>query len=131
MSDKISEVLGLSPMPVAVAQTNPDIPTQYEGDFEYARGNMINIIEKGNEALDGILDLAGQSQQPRAYEVVTALIKTMSEVNKDLMDLTKKKKELQAMDGLGSNAKTINNNLFVGSTAELQKFLKDNGTAKE
>lgn len=132
MTDKIGKTLGLTSMPsLKIVQTvEPDIPDNNDKDYDYARGNMINIIEKGNEALNGILDLAGQSQQPRAYEVVTNLIKTMSEVNKDLLDLTKKKKELNAMDGVSNGAKTINNNLFVGSTAELQKFLKDNGSAE-
>jgi hypothetical protein len=123
MNDKISETLGISPLPVPEPEVLP-IPAHDEEDYDYARGNMINIIEKGNEALSGILELAERSQQPRAYEVVTALIKTMAETNKDLLQLTKQKKELKRMDGQENGAKTINNNLFVGSTAELQKFLK-------
>lgn len=135
MTDKIAKTLGVTPMPnLKIVQADaPEIPEHQEKDYDYARGNMINIIEKGNEALDGLLDIAGQSQHPRAYEVVTALLKTMSDVNKDLLDLTKKKKELNAMDGINNGAKTINNNLFVGSTAELQKFLKSqkDGTTEQ
>jgi len=127
-NDIISKVLNLPPL------VEPDLeriePNQVQDDFEYARGNMINIIEKGNEALDGILNVADQSQNPRSYEVVATIIKTMAETNKDLLELTKKKKELENIDGVGS-AKTINNNLFVGSTAELQKLIKDNGSTKD
>jgi transcriptional accessory protein Tex/SPT6 len=84
---------------------------------------MLNILEKGNEALDGMLDVAGQSQHPRAYEVVATLIKTLADTNKDLIELAKKTKELEKMDGVDA-PQTINNNLFVGSTVELQKLLK-------
>jgi hypothetical protein len=135
MTDKISKTLGIAAMPsLRIVQADaPEIPEHQEKDFEYARGNMINIIEKGNEALDGLLDIAGQSQQPRAYEVVTDLIKVMADANKSLLDLSKQKKELNRMDGVTDNPKTINNNLFVGSTAELQKFLKSqkDGTAEQ
>lgn len=95
---------------------------QVSDDFEYARGNMINIIEKGNEALDGILNVAGQSQQPRSYEVAATLIKTLVDAQKDLLELQKKKKDLSSE----ASQKNITNNLFVGSTAELQKLIKNN-----
>lgn len=126
-NDIISKVLNLPPLEEPeVERIEPD---QVQDDFEYARGNMINIIEKGNEALDGILNVADQSQNPRSYEVVATIIKTMAETNKDLLELTKKKKELENLSG--GTAKTINNNLFVGSTAELQKLIKDNGNTKD
>ena len=135
MTDKIAKTLGVTPMPnLKIVQADaPEIPEHQEKDYDYARGNMINIIEKGNEALDGILELAERSQQPRAYEVVTALIKTMADTNKDLLNLTKQKKELRQMDNDVNGPKTINNNLFVGSTAELQKFLKSqkDGTTEQ
>lgn len=95
---------------------------QASDDFEYARGNMINIIEKGNEALDGILNVAGQSQQPRSYEVAATLIKTLVDAQKDLLELQKKKKDLTGE----TSTKNVTNNLFVGSTAELQKLIKNN-----
>jgi hypothetical protein len=125
MEDPISKALDLTP--VQVEPTPPTIRVNQPSDFEYARGNLINIIEKGNEALDGILDVAGMSQHPRSYEVAANLIKTMAEVNKDLMDLAIKKKNL---DG-EKPAEVINNNLFVGSTAELQKLLKQNNEKVE
>jgi hypothetical protein len=118
--DTIAKTLNLPPLEKTVDLEVKS--SDYEDDFEYARGNLLNIIEKGAEALDGILDVAGQSQHPRSYEVAANLIKTMSEVNKDLLELSKRKQELTGE----SKSKTINNNLFVGSTAELQKLLKNN-----
>jgi len=122
--DKISQSLGIAPLQkqeiLPATQSN-----QVSDDFEYARGNIINTIEKGNEALQGILDVAGMGQHPRAYEVAANLVKTMVEANKDLLDLTKKRKEIEKADN-ALNPQTVNNNLFVGSTAELLKALKSN-----
>ena len=100
--------------------TNP-----IDGDYNYARTNMVNTIEKGNEALQGILDVASMGQHPRAYEVAANLVKTMIEANKELFDLQKKKKEIERIEAK-INPQTINNNLFVGSTAELLKAFKSN-----
>ena len=93
-------------------------------DFEYARGNMIAVIEKGQEALSGILDVAGMSQHPRSYEVVATLVKAVADANKDLLELAKKRKDLEKVDNGGPQ--TVNNNLYLGSTADLLKLLKDN-----
>ena len=92
-------------------------------DYEYARGNMIAAIEKGQEALTGILDVAGMSQHPRSYEVVATLVKAVADANKDLLDLSKKRKDLEKVDNGGPQ--TVNNNLYLGSTADLLKLLKD------
>lgn len=125
--DSIGEALGITPMPTlpppAVIETTD--PNQIQDDYEYARGNIIATIEKGREALDGILDVAGMGQHPRAFEVAANLVKTMVDANKDLMNLAKQKKELDKIDNKGG-AQTVNNNLFVGSTAELLKALKSN-----
>ena len=123
-TDKISQSLGIAPLQKqeVLPATQSD---QVTNDFEYARGNIINTIEKGNEALQGILDVAGMGQHPRAYEVAANLVKTMVEANKDLLDLTKKRKEIEKADN-ALNPQTVNNNLFVGSTAELLKALKSN-----
>jgi hypothetical protein len=124
MSDEISKALGLSSLPdVRPVERLPAIvPKVTDEDYEYARGNMIAVIEKGNEALSGILDVAGMSQNPRAYEVVAKMIDSVSAANEKLLDLQKKQKDLSGETG--PSAKTVNNNLFVGSTAELQAFLK-------
>jgi hypothetical protein len=92
-------------------------------DYEYARGNMIAVIEKGQEALSGILDVAGMSQHPRSYEVVATLVKAVADANKDLLELAKKRKDLEKVENGGPQ--TVNNNLYLGSTADLLKLLKD------
>ena len=92
-------------------------------DYEYSRGQLYNLIEKGQEAISGIMDVANQSDQPRAYEVAGQLIKTVGDTAEKLLDLQKKVKELEAEN---PNLKTQHNHLYVGSTSELQKFLKKN-----
>ena len=98
-------------------------------DYEYTRGNLYSIIEKGQEAINGILELAQESEMPRAYEVAGQLIKSVSDATDKLMDLQKKLKDVNEEQQLkGPN--TVNNALFVGSTADLTKLLK-NGVPKE
>ena len=91
-------------------------------DYEYTRGNLYSIIEKGQEAINGILELAQESEMPRAYEVAGQLIKSVSDATDKLMDLQKKLKDVNEEDKKGPT--TVNNALFVGSTAELSKLLK-------
>ena len=98
-------------------------------DYEYTRGNLYSLIEKGQEAINGILELAQEGQQPRSYEVVGQLIKSVGDVSDKLIDLQQKMKDLNKEDK-SSSPTTVNNALFVGSTAELQKLLKD-GFKKE
>jgi hypothetical protein len=120
--DVISNSLGIPPIP---SPPNPVfLPSKEKNDYEYARQNMYDIIEKGQSALEDIVDIARQSESPRAFEVVTNLIKTLADANKDLMDLAKKNKELSKPDASNEN-KTVNNNLFVGSSSELLKMIKD------
>ena len=85
-------------------------------DYEYTRGNLYSLIEKGQEALDSILEVAQEGQQPRAYEVVSQLLKNVADTTDKLIDLQLKTKELNAEDKKGPS--TVNNALFVGSTAE-------------
>jgi len=96
-------------------------PTQQDNDYEYARENFYNVIEKGTQALEDMLDVAKASEHPRAYEVVSTLMKTLVDANKDLVDMGKKKAQEEAP----KDQPVTNNNLFVGSTAELQQLLKD------
>ena len=122
-NDKIAESLDLEPMEQQPVEVVPEvIPSNVQDDFDFARANMVNIIEKGQEALNDILSVAQQSQQPRSFEVVSDLIRTIAQTNKDLLELSKQKKEIEKTDG----PKTVNNNLFVGSTSELLKMLKQN-----
>jgi hypothetical protein len=126
-NDPIGDALNMNPMQplLTTAQKRSLVPT----DYEYARGSMIGVIEKGNEALSDMLSVAQQSQQPRAYEVVATLLKTIADTNKDLLELQKKHKDIENMDG-PQTPQTINNNLFVGSTAELQKLIKQQNEQK-
>jgi len=98
-------------------------------DYDYTRGNLYSIIEKGQEALNGVLELAQESEQPRAYEVAGQLIKSVSDATDKLMDLQKKLKDVEE-DKVAKGPSTVNNALFVGSTAELAKMLKD-GLSKD
>ena len=93
-------------------------------DYEYTRGNLYSIIEKGQEAINGILELAQESEMPRAYEVAGQLIKNVSDATDKLMDLQKKLKDVEE-DKQIRGPSTVNNALFVGSTAELAKLLKE------
>ena len=93
-------------------------------DYDYTRGNLYSIIEKGQEAINGILELAQESDQPRAYEVAGQLIKSVSDATDKLMDLQKKLKDVEE-DKQVRGPSTVNNALFVGSTAELAKLLKE------
>ena len=98
-------------------------------DYEYTRGNLYSIIEKGQEAINGILELAQESEMPRAYEVAGQLIKSVSDATDKLMDLQKKLKDVnEEQETKGPT--TVNNALFVGSTADLQKLLKGQNTSK-
>ena len=99
-------------------------------DYEYTRGNLYSIIEKGQEAIDGILELAQESEQPRAYEVAGQLIKSVSDATDKLMDLQKKLKDVNEEDKKSPTSVT-NNALFVGSTAELAKMIKQENLKKE
>lgn len=97
-----------------------------KNDFEAARANLYEVIQTGQGAMDKLVQIAEQSQHPRAFEVLAKLMDTIVSTNKELLELQKKIREIDASDSpVNGEAKTINNNLFVGSTAELQKVLKD------
>ena len=110
---------------VGLDREKPDrlIKDDIEKDYEYTRGNLYSIIEKGQEAINGILELAQESEMPRAYEVAGQLIKSVSDATDKLMDLQKKLKDVEE-EKQTKGPNTVNNALFVGSTAELQKLLK-------
>lgn len=97
-----------------------------DDDFEYARNNLRHFIERGKEAMEDALYLAKDVESPRAFEVVGQLIKTLAETNKDLLELSKKVKEIKHKEE-DKQPSHVTNALFVGSTAELQKLLKGNG----
>ena len=118
-------------LPAKVEKQKPDRLTKddIEKDYEYTRGNLYSIIEKGQEAINGILELAQESEMPRAYEVAGQLIKSVSDATDKLMDLQKKLKDVEEETKV-KGPSTVNNALFVGSTTELAKLLKT-GVPKE
>ena len=98
-----------------------------ERDYDYVRGNLKDIVEKGTVAIDGILSVASEGDSPRAYEVVSQLIKSVSEANKDLISLHKSIKEIKKEDSSvhGNTKNVTNNSIFVGSTKALQDLVKN------
>ena len=104
-----------------------ETPDQIQQDYEYSRAQLYNLVEKGQEAVNGILDVAQDSQHPRAYEVAGQLIKHVGDVTDKLADLQKKMKDLDEDKG---PKQVTNNSLFVGSTADLQKMIKQMGKTK-
>lgn len=97
-----------------------------QDDYEEIRGNLKQIIQDGGDAVDSLTKVAKESESPRAYEVLGGYLKTLADVNKQLMDLHKQKREItpNAGEGEGTGGGTTNNNVFVGSTEELQKYLE-------
>ena len=100
------------------------VPKIQNDDYEYARKNLYDVIEKGTSALEDIMDIAKQSESPRAFEVVTNLIKTMVDANKDLLELQKKNKDLMKSDE--PDQKNVTNNNLILTTGDLLKMIKNN-----
>ena len=110
-------------MPKIIPNTVEVSEDDIEDDYKYQRANFYNLVEKGSAAIDGILELAKESEHPRTYEVAGQLIKNVAEVTEKLGDLQEKMRRLKEVP---NNApKNVTNALFVGSTKELQKMLKD------
>jgi predicted house-cleaning noncanonical NTP pyrophosphatase (MazG superfamily) len=123
--DEILEITSLVPTPEMApeppARIIPKTGKDEDIDYNYARENYYNLIERNQDAVEEMLEIAKQSEHPRAFEVVGQLIKSGLDANKELMTLHKTKKELSIEKSSGVN---VNNAVFVGSTAELQKLLK-------
>jgi len=124
--DEILEITSLVPTPEIKPESSSRILPKTDGkdddiDYNYARENYYNLIERNQDAVEEMLEIAKQSEHPRAFEVVGQLIKSGLDANKELMSLHKTKKELSIEKSSGVN---VNNAVFVGSTAELQKLLK-------
>ena len=132
IDDKLNEVLDIAgeivPQEVKIEtkkELTVTVPNDKDPDidFETGRKNLYNLLDKGNEAIDGILSLAKEGEHPRAYEVAGQLIKHVADTTDKLIDLQKKMKDLDA-DEKKSGPSTVNNTMFIGSTADLQKMLK-------
>ena len=124
------EVVHEEPKPVVREKPDRLTKDDVSKDYDYTRGNLYSIIEKGQEAIDGILELAQETEQPRAYEVAGQLIKSVSDATDKLMDLQKKLKDVNEEDNKKSPT-NVTNALFVGSTAELAKMIKQENLKKE
>jgi hypothetical protein len=124
LNQTLSEVLDVEP--IGSTELLPATPvTKVDDDADFARDNIRTLIEKGNLAVDGILHVAKESEHPRAYEVAANLIKNLSDLNKDLMEIQKRKRDL-APQSQRSGDINVDKAVFVGSTTELVKFLKNN-----
>ena len=106
-----------------IDQFLPPEEKNVDNDYKYSRDTYYELVEKGKESLELMIEVARESEHPRAFEVLSGMIKNISDVNDRLMDLNKKKKDLDKKDEIQKIANTTNN-LFVGSTTELQKLLK-------
>lgn len=123
----------ISPEDIEVVESDKILPLKKEDpekDYEYTRGQLYNLIEKGQEAVQGALEVAQESGHPRAYEVAVAAMKHVADMSDKLIDLQKKMKDLDAPIK-GSGPTTVNNTMFVGSTADLQKMIKEMGKTDE
>ena len=100
-----------------------NVTDDVDKDYEYTRSNLYSLIEKGQESLNGIMELAGESASPRAYEVAGQIIKSVADTTDKLMELQKKVKEID--EDKGKPTQVTNNAVFVGSTSDLSKMLKD------
>ena len=124
---KVDKELGLveqKPIKSEVSRYVPELTNEYdiENDYKYQRENFYNLVERGSDAIEGILELAKEGEHPRAYEVAGNLIKQVAEVTEKLGDLQEKMRKLKEVPDKAP--KNVTNALFVGSTAELQKMLK-------
>lgn len=125
MNKKIDESLDMVPLDEVYegeVVEKKEVPSDADNDFTYARENFYNVIEKGTEALEDMLRVAQASEHPRAYEVVSTIMKTLMDANKDLVDLSDKK---QKRDEPKEQAVTNQTAIFVGSTEQLQKMLQN------
>ena len=132
LEDSVNEILGIEKknevsvtdfeQPKAVPQVIDETKDDIDNDYKYSRDNYYNLIDKGNEAIQGILDIAKEGQHPRAYEVAGQLIGQVAQTVDKLQDLQKKLKDLKEVPN--KTSANIKNALFVGSTSELSKMLK-------
>jgi hypothetical protein len=123
LNNNLSEILDVEPIKVTnniVVEPLNDI----DDDAEFARQNIRHLIEKGNSAIDGLLSVAKATDHPRAYEVAANMLKSLTDMNKDLMEIQKRKKDLQPKENSPTNGINVDKAVFVGSTKELVKLLK-------
>jgi hypothetical protein len=124
LNQKLSEVLDVEPIQFETSIV--EVKSPIEDDAEFARTNIRDLISKGNSAIDTLLQVANASEHPRAYEVAAGLIKNLGDLNKDLLEIQKRKRDLDPTQSKNNSTTNIDKAVFVGSTTELVKFLKNN-----
>lgn len=124
LNQTLSEVLDVEPIKYQTEVV--EVKTPVEDDAEFARTNIRDLIQKGNSAVDNLLLVATASEHPRAYEVAAGLIKNLADLNKDLLEIQKRKRDLDPTQSKSNSTTNIDKAVFVGSTTELVKFLKNN-----
>ena len=126
LNEKLSEALDIEPF-IQEQKTTEIVPVDaVEDDAEYARQNIRNLIDKGSDAASHIVEIAKQSEHPRAFEVAATMLKNLADMNKDLLEIQKRKQDLQPKVTNNTQNLNIDKAVFVGSTAELLKQLKEN-----
>ena len=129
--DKIAQALNKN-LPISVKEESPQAVDHLQDDYEASRETYKELIDKGNEAIDLMMELARDSQHPRAFEVLATLLKTQSDNNDKLLELQKRLKQLKepTKGALDKSSNVTNNNVFVGSTTDLQRFILDQNKNK-
>ena len=124
LNENLSEIFDVEPIETPKTEI-VESKTSIEDDAEYARQNLRNLIEKGNDAASHIVEIAKASEHPRAFEVAATMLKNLADMNKDLLEIQKRKKDLTGVAET-KNSINVDKAVFVGSTTELVKFLKSN-----
>lgn len=132
MNENLSEIFDVTPLDISIQTPKSESVVvieeevnDAEHDFKYARKNIKDLLKRGENAVDGLLKVAEESEHPRAYEVAANFIKTLSDMNKDLLDIQKKRKELSGDIPSNTQKTVIDKAVFIGSTQELIKMIKD------
>ena len=126
LNEKLSEALEIQPLEIKPSTKIVEVKDVVEDDAEFARQNIRDLIVKGNDAASHIVEIAKQSEHPRAFEVAAGMLKNLSDMNKDLLEIQKRKQDLQPKVTNNTQNLNIDKAVFVGSTAELLKQLKEN-----
>lgn len=126
LNEKLSEALEIQPLEIKQSTEIVEVKDVVDDDAEFARQNIRDLIEKGNDAASHIVEIAKQSEHPRAFEVAAGMLKNLSDMNKDLLEIQKRKQDLQPKVTNNTQNLNIDKAVFVGSTAELLKQLREN-----
>lgn len=126
LNEKLSEALEIEPIEITTSTEVVEVKTPIDDDAEFARQNLRDLIQKGNDAANHIVEIAKASEHPRAFEVAAGMLKNLADMNKDLLEIQKRKQDLQPKVTTNTQNINVDKAVFVGSTAELLKQLKDN-----